>query len=132
MINTRPHVTIHAAAVMTEADKKKVPPAFINGVVLVDRRLNDRSKLIYGIIDSLFRKKRSVYVSNRKLAEWIGVSGRSIQRSLEELEQTGYIKRQITRNDAGRVISRIINMTGKKQVLKLVEENEPDSGELLF
>ena len=61
--------------------------------VAYDRRLKDKDKLIMGEIVSMLNVTGKFFMSNSKIAERLNCTTRSVMRSLDRLEETGYIKR---------------------------------------
>jgi len=105
----------------------KVIPSIVPGEALSDKRLTSKSKLVYGIFNTLVQVKGQIYVSNRKIALWLGgMSIRSVQDSLAELEEFHYIKRLIERNELKQVISRTIIIIQADRKITQVEDDATD------
>lgn len=76
---------------------KKIPPAFVTGIVLADSRLSDFSKLIFGTVNIIASTKggEAFRLSNGKLASWHGGrADRSVIRAINDLVEAGYLVRK--------------------------------------
>lgn len=60
-----------------------------------DKSISIYERQIYEMIDFLSRQKGYCWATNGTLAEILGISQRTITRSLSKLEEKGYIKKEI-------------------------------------
>lgn len=74
-----------------------------------DNRLRANSKLVFGEIMSMLNQKDSFFMNNATLAKRQNMSTNTLQSCLKELEDLGYIRRKIIRNDKKQVVSRLIS-----------------------
>lgn len=66
----------------------------VNEEVVKDPGLSLRAKGLYALLSSYANKNRTCYPKINTLAEFSGVSRRSVERALNELEQKGYVTRE--------------------------------------
>ena len=59
-----------------------------------DDRLKDKDKLLYGEIYAMLNVTKSFFMSNTAMAKRLGCTVRTISRSLDRLEEYGYINRK--------------------------------------
>ena len=59
-----------------------------------DDRLKDKDKLLYGEIYAMLNVNKSFFMSNTAMAKRLGCTVRTISRSLDRLEEYGYINRK--------------------------------------
>jgi DNA-binding Lrp family transcriptional regulator len=76
-------------------EKEKSFWCIITAPVLYSKELSDKSKILYGVISNLTKQKGYCYAHNSTLAEELGWSERTIQYSIKELEDAGFISREI-------------------------------------
>lgn len=69
--------------------------AIIPSKILIDKNITPNAKLLYGIISSLTNISGRCFASDSYFAEIFSVSKVSIQNWLKELEEAGYISRNI-------------------------------------
>lgn len=62
--------------------------------VIKDPSLSLRAKGLYALLASYADKNRQCYPKINTLAEFSGVSRRSVERTLNELEEKGYLIRE--------------------------------------
>jgi uncharacterized phage protein (TIGR02220 family) len=62
--------------------------------VLVDEQLSPSTKLLYGIVSSLTRKEGYCFATNEYISDSLGVSKRTVERGLKQLEEGEYIVRE--------------------------------------
>lgn len=83
----------------------------IPAVVAHDKRLNDKSIILFGEIYAMLNTTGEFFMSNSTLAKLLNTSPATIKRSIRELEQTGYIERTIaTDPETGQIVKRYIRM----------------------
>lgn len=82
--------------------------AIIPASVRYSKLLNGDEKLLYGEITALSNKHGYCYALNRYFADLYGVSLKTISRRLSNLQDAGFIKMQVKRNDKQEVIARYI------------------------
>lgn len=88
---------------MTEMEK----PGFwaiLPADVRYDEELSSTAKLLYAEISALQKAKGFCYARNSYFAEVFGISERTAQRTIRELEQRGYISIQIARGADGDLV----------------------------
>ncbi len=90
--------------------KKEQPNyyAIIPATVRYDTNLKSAEKLLYGEITSLANKNGYCYAQNKYFADLYNVTAVSISRWISHLQQLGYIKTEIIRNENKEIISRNI------------------------
>jgi hypothetical protein len=89
--------------------------SIIPNYVLYNRVVKPQAKLLYGALTSLSNTKGFCKVTNGFLADLFGVTTRSIQLYISELEEQGYIQVEIIRKDNQQVEERIIWLTEIKR-----------------
>lgn len=77
--------------------------AIIPSGVRYNHRLSPNAKLLYGELSALQNVVKRVFIGNKHLSKLLGVSTRTIQRLLEELQEQELI--QIEFNSKGRIIT---------------------------
>lgn len=91
------------------ADEFKGVRLFLNIPVDVahDKRIkSDKSKLLFGEIYSMLNVTGSFYMSNKEIAKRINArSIKTVQNCLDELENLGYIKREVTRDPSNNQVT---------------------------
>ena len=60
--------------------------------VLFDREISDRAKLLYGLISCMSNSYGFAFAKNSTLMRYLGVEERSLQRTLKQLLDGGYIR----------------------------------------
>lgn len=80
--------------------------ANIPAMILFDRNLTDRAKLLYGLISCMSNNLGYAFARNSTLQRYLGVEERSLQRTLRQLQDGGYIR--IEDGNGGRGILRKI------------------------
>ena len=90
--------------------KKEQPNyyAIIPATVRYDTNLKSAEKLLYGEITSLANKNGYCYAQNKYFADLYNVTAVSISRWISHLQELGYIKTEIIRNENKEIISRNI------------------------
>jgi DNA-binding transcriptional regulator YhcF (GntR family) len=66
----------------------------INADVVRDPGLSLRAKAIYALLCTYLDKQRRCYPSIKLLSELSGVNRRTVERSIKELEQKEYVRRE--------------------------------------
>lgn len=87
----------------------------IPSYIMYDREVKPHAKLLYGTITSLSNLKGYCFASNGYLADLYGVTIRSIQLYISELQNAGYIEVEIIRKDNQQVEERKIWITEIKR-----------------
>ena len=88
--------------------------AILTADVRYDERLNANAKLLYAEITALSEKTGQCWAGDNYFSELYGVSPRTIQRWLKDLEERGYIKREIIYKEGSREVEkRYINLTNE-------------------
>lgn len=80
---------------MRTEDNEKLEPSYwavIPAPVRYDQSLTSSAKLLYAEISSLTKELGYCYASNHYFAELYSTSGRTIQRHLDALKNSGYIR----------------------------------------
>lgn len=70
--------------------------------------LSARKCILMGVLIGLSKREGYAYPSNQTLSKIMNVSVDSIQRDLQSLEESNYIKREVERNDKKEIVSRKI------------------------
>lgn len=60
--------------------------------VLFDREISDRAKLLYGLISCMSNSYGFAFAKNSTLMRYLNVEERSLQRTLKQLLDSGYIR----------------------------------------
>lgn len=102
-----------------------IPPG-----VRYNHRLSPNAKLLYGELGALQNIVKRVFIGNKHLSKLLGVSTRTIQRLLDELQEQGLI--QLEYNTKGRIITvnevimnaRKVNKKAKK--VRVIKKTAPD------
>ena len=102
-----------------------IPPG-----VRYNHRLSPNAKLLYGELAALQNIVKRVFIGNTHLSKLLGVSTRTIQRLLEELQEHDLI--QVEFNYKGRIITvnevimnaKKVNKKAKK--VRVIKKNAPD------
>lgn len=66
----------------------------VHSDILQDPSLSIRAKGVYALLSTYANKDRECYPSNTTLSEMLGVSKRTLQRVLKELEEKDYVRRK--------------------------------------
>ena len=74
--------------------------------ILAATDLNMAQKVLWGRINGLVGKNGYAWPSNNWLGGQLGMSGRTVERHIAILEQKGYLRRQVVRDDKGQVTER--------------------------
>lgn len=83
----------------------------IPAVVAHDKRLNDKSIILFGEVYAMLNTTGEFFMSNSTLAKLLNTSPATIKRSIRELEQTGYIERAMTTDpETGQIVKRYIKL----------------------
>ena len=85
--------------------------AIIPATVRYDKNLKPAEKLLYGEITALANKNGYCYAKNRYFANLYEVSIETVSRWISHLQQLGYIKIKVVRNENKEVIERYIYIT---------------------
>jgi Helix-turn-helix domain len=97
--------------------------SIIPNYVLYDRVVKPQAKLLYGSLTSLCNTKGYCVVTNAYLSDLFGVTTRSIQLYLGELESRGYIEVEILRKENQQVEERKIWISEIKRSLDSLVSN---------
>lgn len=103
--------------------------AIIPAEVRYDERLSANEKLMYGELFALSNKYGYCWASNAYFANLYGKDERTIRRWLSDLEECGYIKRDIERLEKDNAERKIYmvwegkNVWGDKNVLPPTDKN---------
>jgi hypothetical protein len=71
-------------------------------------KLTHRQAILFGVLNGMAIKEGYCYASNKTLAKIMNCSVDSIQRDLNIMAKSNYIKREIIRNENGEVVNRKI------------------------
>ena len=82
--------------------------AIIPATVRYNHNLKAAEKLLYGEITALSNIRGYCYAQNRYFAQLYGVSIETVSRWISHLQELGYIKIEIIRNDKKEIIERNI------------------------
>lgn len=85
--------------------------AIIPADVRYDENIPPNAKLLYAEISALIGKEGFCYASNAYFTETFGFSEKTIARLIASLEESGYVKRVISRDDKGQVDMRKIYLS---------------------
>ena len=90
--------------------KKEQPNyyAIIPATVRYDTNLKYTEKLLYGEITALSNKNGYCYAQNKYFADLYNVTAVSVSRWISHLQQLGYIKTEVIRNENKEIVSRNI------------------------
>lgn len=90
--------------------KKEQPNyyAIIPSTARYDTKLKCAEKLLYGEIAALANKNGYCYASNKYFADLYNVTVISVSRWISHLQELGYIKTEVLRNENKEIISRNI------------------------
>lgn len=86
--------------------------------VLLDERLSNSAKLLYGMIHILANAKFGCIADNNYFSKPLGVSARQVQRLLADLKECGYIEVDEIERPYKKQKGRIITVTDKALVQK--------------
>ena len=102
-----------------------IPPG-----VRYNRRLSPNAKLLYGELAALQNIVKRVFIGNTHLSKLLGVSTRTIQRLLEELQEHDLI--QVEFNNKGRIITvneviiKARKISKKAKKVKVINKTSPE------
>jgi DNA-binding transcriptional ArsR family regulator len=82
--------------------------AIIPATVRYDIKLKANEKLLYGEITALSNRNGYCYAQNRYFAKLYNVSQETVSRWLSHLQELGYIKTEVKRNEKKEIIARNI------------------------
>ena len=82
--------------------------SIITAEVRYDNNLTDSEKLLFSELTALVNKKGFCWASNNYFAELYDVTKKTISRRLKHLEDNGYIRRELIRNENKEVVKRKI------------------------
>lgn len=85
--------------------------AVIPADVRYDDRIPPNAKLLYGEISALIGKDGFCYASNRYFADIYGCTPVTVARLVGNLEEAGYIKRELEKDSTGKVVQRKLYLT---------------------
>ena len=90
--------------------KKEQPNyyAIIPATVRYDTNLKYAEKLLYGEITALANKNGYCYAQNKYFADLYNVTAVSVSRWISHLQELGYIKTEVIRNENKEIVSRNI------------------------
>lgn len=77
--------------------------------LLLDKNIDDKTKLLCAYLNSFFNMYGEAVVSNSYIENQLGWSSRTIQRHIHKLCELGLIKVELVRNDKKQIIKRIIS-----------------------
>lgn len=83
----------------------------ITASILYNKSLSHRQKLLVALVSNLSNEKGYCWASNDHFTEAMCCESRTVQRDFEELEDLGFIKRKIFKNEDGSVNHRRIYLT---------------------
>lgn len=93
--------------------------AVIPATVRYDKTLKPAERLIYGELTALANRNGYCYAQNKYFADLYGVTNGTVSKWLSHLQQLGYIKIEIKRNEKQEIIARHIYINdipyGKKE-----------------
>lgn len=87
-----------------------------------DDRLKDKDKLLYGEIYAMLNVTKSFFMSNTAMAKRLGCTVRTISRSLDRLEEYGYISRKNV-YEGKQIVRREIMLGGDTNVYTGIDKN---------
>lgn len=87
-----------------------------------DDRLKDKDKLLYGEIYAMLNVTESFFMSNTAMAKRLGCTVRTISRSLDRLEEYGYINRKNV-YEGKQIVRREIMLGSDKNVYTGIDKN---------
>ncbi len=93
---------------MVNEENKSNYYAIIPATVRYSKELKANEKLLYGEITALSNKNGYCYAQNRYFASLYNVSIETVSRWLSHLQQLGFIKIEVKRNERQEVIARYI------------------------
>jgi DNA-binding Lrp family transcriptional regulator len=70
--------------------------------------LNHRQAILMGLLNGMAKKEGYAYLKNATICELLKASESTVKRDLQLLEQMGYIRREVIRNEKKEVIQRRI------------------------
>ena len=82
--------------------------AIIPATVRYDTNLKYAEKLLYGEITALANKNGYCYAQNKYFADLYNVTAVSVSRWISHLQELGYIKTEVIRNENKEIVSRNI------------------------
>lgn len=85
--------------------------AIIPADVRYDDRIPPNAKLLYGEVSALIGAAGFCYASNQYFARIYGMSVDTISRLFKQLEDNGYIKREIEKDRSGQVVRRKVYLS---------------------
>lgn len=85
--------------------------AIIPADVRYDDRIPPNAKLLYGEVSALIGADGFCYASNQYFAKIYGMSVDTISRLFKNLEDTGYIRREIEKDRSGQVVRRKVYLS---------------------
>lgn len=85
--------------------------AIIPADIRYDDRIPANAKLLYGEISALIGAEGFCYASNQYFSRIYGMSADSITRLFKKLEETGYIIRELEKDNLGQVVRRKIYLS---------------------
>lgn len=90
--------------------KKEQPNYYviIPATVRYDNNLKSTEKLLYGEITTLANKNGYCYAQNKYFADLYNVTAVSVSRWISHLQELGYIKTEVIRNENKEIVSRNI------------------------
>jgi len=93
---------------MTHQKKQEQPSKYIifQSIILDD--LNHRQAILMGLLNGMAKKGGYAYLKNYTICELLKASESTVKRDLQLLEQMGYIRREVIRNEKKEVIQRRI------------------------
>lgn len=87
--------------------EQKAYDANIIAPVLYHETLSNTSKLLYGMIRNLTKQKGYAFAHNTKLAKDLHCSESTVRKCMKELEDAGFIRRDLTYTDQDQSIRKI-------------------------
>jgi len=99
--------------------------------------LNHRQAIMMGIINGLAKKSGYAYIKNATICKLLKCSESSVKKDLQVLENLGYIRREVNRNEKNVVIERriyimvkIYTEVGVKSTPTLGVNSDPPGGKI--
>ncbi len=92
-------------------------------IVLTDEYCSSTDKLVLGIINSLSKESNYCFASNQYFSKILGVSIRTIKRSLSNLKKNNYIEVKNINSKRNIIISPYLSTNGDSNGIKYSDNN---------